>query len=58
MDQIDKITIENTLSVQVSCLVNQDIIGKNFKIIMDCLKDLKAEQDNHSSLLKDLNSFK
>lgn len=58
MEQIDQIAIENTLSVQVSCLVNQDIVGKNFKIIMDCLKDLKTEQDSHSDLLKSLSDLK
>ena len=58
MDNISEISIENTVTVKVDCLLNQDILAKNFAIIMNCLKDLKNQQDQHSASLNGLSTLK
>lgn len=48
MDKLSDITLENTVTVKIDYQLNSEVVGKNFTIIMDCLKDLKANQDGYS----------
>lgn len=37
MNNLGDIGLENTVTVKVDCQINEDIVIKNFKIIIDCL---------------------
>lgn len=58
MDKLSEISLENTVTVKIDYNLNQQLLVKNFGIIMDCLKDLKTQQDKHSSDLSNLNGLK
>lgn len=47
MDKISDIALENTVTVKIDYEINSEVVGKNFRIIMDCLKQLKAAQDGY-----------
>ena len=49
MQKLAQINLKNTVSVKIDSIVNQDVIIKNFQIIMECLKDLKDGQDGLSN---------
>lgn len=46
MQKLGEIQLEKTVTVKVECNLNDEIVVKNFKIIMDCLKDLSAGQND------------
>lgn len=51
MDKVGEIKLENTVTVKLDCHLNEEVIVTNFKIIMDCLKELKGAQDGFSDQL-------
>lgn len=54
MDKLSQISLENTVSVKIDCLLDQELLAKNFAIIIDCLKDLKNQQDKNNSEINNL----
>ena len=58
MDKLSQISLENTVTLNIETLLNQNLLVKNFGIIMDCLKDLKGQIDHHTSELNGLSRLK
>lgn len=52
MDKISEIALENTVTVKIDYELNSQVIGKNFKIIIDCLKEMKSAQDGYNGRLE------
>ena len=49
MDKLSQISLENTITLKIDTILNQDLLLNNFNIIMDCLKDLQSQIHKHSS---------
>ncbi len=58
MDKLSQISLENTITLKIDTILNQDLLLNNFNIIMDCLKDLQSQIHKHSSELSALNTLK
>ena len=58
MDKISDISLDNTVTLKIDCLLNQELLLKNFNIIMDCLKDLQSQIHKHSSDIAGITSLK
>lgn len=54
MQSLAEIQLDKTVTVKVECNLNDQVVIKNFKIIMDCLKDLQA---NHNDLASKFTSL-
>lgn len=58
MDKLTDITIDNTLSLTVTCQVDQHLLGKNFTTILNALRELQANQLKTDAQVKNLTSMK
>ena len=44
LQRLGEVITERTLSVEVKCVVNETVIDNNFKLIVDCLRQLEEKQ--------------
>ena len=58
MDKLGEVNIDNSLSLTVSCQVDQSILAKNFTTIIEALKQLQQAQSLSDQKIKDLLSLK
>lgn len=52
MQRIDEIVLEQAVEVKVICELDQNILGKNFAIVMDCLRELRDKQAEHDDWIR------
>lgn len=55
IERLSQILVENTVSVEVKCVLNESVIDNNFRVIIDCLRDLENKQSSMQNLIEEIN---